>query len=316
MRGAFRVIGLGCAVVLACTVAFPCSVFNFTDSSGTRVGRNLDWLATSSGWIRFMQPTDQGYGAVFFGADNHVWPQGGMNDQGLVLGMAATPYLEITGNPDGLPMGQDFWELLFSTCATVPEVLDFLALYNLGSIAGYMEQGHMLWTDRNGDSAIVEGDVTLNGSGSYQVITNFLHSRPDLGGWPCGRYDTIVQMLDGQGDLSDLYLESVIEAAHGTIWGGYTVWSLLYHPEILQFTVYYRGDFDYGITIDLPSELAAGTQEYLMDELFDPAHRVFADGFESGDTSAWSQTIPAGDVNQAPRRILGIRQITRGSCSR
>jgi hypothetical protein len=66
-----------------------------------------------------------------------------MNDQGLVLGMAATPYLEITGNPDGLPMELDFWELLFSSCATVPEVIDFLAQYNLASIPGYFEQGHM-----------------------------------------------------------------------------------------------------------------------------------------------------------------------------
>jgi len=72
-------------------VASPCSVFNYTWDGTTRVGRNLDWVSSSWGWVRFMQPTEGGYGAMFFGADDDIWPQGGMNDQGLVLGMAATP---------------------------------------------------------------------------------------------------------------------------------------------------------------------------------------------------------------------------------
>jgi len=136
MRRGALLLGTIAAVTLITGPASPCSVFNYTDGSGTRVGRNLDWLPSSSGWVRFMQPTARGFGALFFGADDDVWPQGGMNDQGLVLGMAATPYLQITGNPDGLPMEMDFWELLFSQCATVPAVLAFLSLYNLASIPG------------------------------------------------------------------------------------------------------------------------------------------------------------------------------------
>ena len=79
------------------------------------------------------------------------------------------------------------------------EVLDFLARYDLASIPGYFEQGQMLWTDRFGGSVIVEGDVVIHRSGTYQIITNFLHSRPDLGGWPCPRYQLIEGSLAGQG---------------------------------------------------------------------------------------------------------------------
>jgi len=275
------------ATVLAIQPAFPCSVFNYTWEDSTRVGRNLDWIPSSWGWVRFMQPTDQGHGAMFFGAEDDLWPQGGMNDQGLVLGMAATPYLPIVGNPDGLPMPQDFWELLFSQCATVDDVLAFLSLYNLASIPGYLERGHMLWTDRFGGSVIVEGDVVIHRAGSYQIITNFLHSRPDLGGWPCGRYQLIENSLSGHGAMSDAELIAIVEAAHGTLWGGYTVWSLLYDPNALEVTVFNRGDFTRSVVLSLPDELASGVSGYLLDDLFDPAAPIFEDGFESGDTSAW-----------------------------
>jgi choloylglycine hydrolase len=292
-------------VGLAAQAATPCSVFNYTWAGSTRVGRNLDWIPSSWGWVRFMQPTATGHGAMFFGADDDLWPQGGMNDQGLVLGMAATPYLPIVGNPDGLPMGEDFWELLFAQCTTVDDVLAFLAQYNLASIPGYFERGHMLWTDRFGGSVIVEGDVVLQRSGNHQIITNFLHSRPDLGGWPCARYQLIEASLAGQGAMSDAELIAVVEAAHGTLWGGYTVWSLLYDPHSLLVTVFNRGDFDRSVVLSLPDELARGVRGYLLDDLFDPAGPIFRDGFEGGDTAAWAS--PGASAPFEGRvRVLGL----------
>ncbi len=48
-------------------LAMPCSVFNYTFDGETRVGRNLDWIESSRGWVSFMQPADGGYGTMFFG---------------------------------------------------------------------------------------------------------------------------------------------------------------------------------------------------------------------------------------------------------
>lgn len=281
------VIVVGLLVTAGVQLTAACSVFNYTWDGTTRVGRNLDWIESSWGWVRFIQPTGTTYGMMLFGADDDIWPQGGMNEQGLVLGMAATPYLPITGNPGGLPMGQDFWELLFSQCATVDDVITFLSLYNLASVPGYMEQGHMLWTDRFGGSLIIEGDVVIYGGDLPQIITNFLHSRPDLGGWPCPRYDLIDTALTGQGEMTDRQLIEIIEAAHGTLWGGYTVWSLLYDPHNLEVTVFNRGNFRQRVVFSLPDELAAGTSSYLLDELLDPEAWIFSDDFESGDLSWW-----------------------------
>jgi hypothetical protein len=44
--------------------------------------------------------------------------------------------------------------------------------------------------------------------------------------------------------------------------------------------------------LSLPDELAAGTTVVLLDDLFAAAAAVFSDGFESGDTSAWSTGAP------------------------
>ena len=285
-----------------CGQGLPCSVFNYTWDGETRVGRNLDWIESSWGWVQFVQPTDRGFGAMYFGAGTDIWPQGGMNDQGLVLGMTATPYLEITGNPDGLPMELDFWDLLFSSCATVDDVLVFLAQYDLGSIPGYFERGQMLWTDRFGGSAIVEGDAVHHRTGSYQIITNFLHSHPGLGGWPCPRYNLIDQALAGQGSMSDDELVVIVEATHGTLWGGYTVWSLLYHPNDLTVTVFNRGDFSRAITFDLEAELAAGTTGYDLDELF--AGLIFSDGFESGGLDGWASRRESARTSKSARPMI------------
>jgi hypothetical protein len=183
--------------------------------------------------------------------------------------MTATAYLEIPGDPDKLPMGLNFWELLFSSCANVQDVLDFLDRYDLGSVPGYFEQGQMLWSDASGDSAIVEGSMIYRrGDAAYQIITNFLHSHPELGGFPCPRYVTIEGMLSSGEELSDAYLMDVVEAAHGTAWGGYTVWSLLYDPVALEVALFYQGDFSQKVKIDLAEELALVTPGHDFELLF------------------------------------------------
>lgn len=302
-------------VLLIPEPTLSCSVFNLTLGGETRVGRNLDWIESSWGWVRFLPATTDDYGAMIFGIEEHIWPQGGMNDQGLVLGMTATPYLAIEPAPGKLPMGLDFWELLFSQCADVAEVLAFLDLYDLGSVPGYFEQGQMLWTDRYGNSAIVEGDLIIPRSGDFQVITNFLQSHPELGGWPCARFDLIVNRLTGQVTLDDEYLISVLEEAHGTIWGGYTVYSLYYDPQALRVTIFNRGDFTQRITLDLEQELAAGTLEYDLDALFAWPPTIFSDGFESGDVSAWGPAPIRVSRSSDPeaRRILGRHSFCRGA---
>jgi len=257
------------AMLLAPAPALACSVFNHSGTDTLMVGRNLDWVSSSEGRIGFLPPSCGGYGAIYFYIDDHVWPQGGMNDQGLVLGMTATPHLEITGNPDGEVMSWGFWDDLFCSCATVDDVLEYLARFDLGSIEEYFEQGQMMWTDATGRSVVVEGDVIHEKEGDYQVVTNFLQSAPELGYHPCPRWDLIHEAFEAEAQPDTEYFTQIIDDAHGTLWGGYTVYSLYYEPTELEVTVYNRGDFDCGVTLDLAEELGNGSYEYWLDELFD-----------------------------------------------
>ncbi len=282
-----------CVVGASTTAAASCSVFNHSGTDTLMVGRNLDWVASSEGRIGFLHPTCDGHGAIYFYMDDHVWPQGGMNDQGLVLGMTAAPYLEITGNPDGATMGWDFWDDLFASCATVDDVLAYLAMFDLGSIEDYFEQGQMMWTDVSGRSVIVEGDVVIEKEGDYQVLTNFLQSAPELGYYPCPRFDLINEAFEAETEPDTEYFTSVIEDAHGTLWGGYTVYSLYYEPTELEVTVYNRGDFDCGVTLDLAEELGNGGYEIWLDELFDGD--PCAEGDDDDDSAGDDDDVTEGD---------------------
>jgi len=270
------------AAVCALAISGPaaaCSVFNFDDGV-LRIGRNLDYVDSSRGRIGFLPADGDDHGAVVFYIDDHIWPQGGMNDQGLTLGMTAAPYLEITGNPEGQEMTLSFWEDLWASCADLDDVLAYLAMFDLGSMEGYFEQGQMLWTDASGASAIVEGDEIYIKDGNHPTITNFLHSHPELGYHPCPRYELIEEALTAEVVMTTEYFTDIIEDAHGTLWGGYTVYSLYYEPATLDVTLYYRGDFDHPYQFNLADELAAGTGEIEMDELF------AGDDDDSGDDDA------------------------------
>lgn len=248
----------------------PCSVFNYDDADTLMVGRNLDWVANSVGYARVIPPQDGGFGMILFSVDDHG-TQGGMNDQGLVLGMTATPFLEITNNPDGLDMEPDFWERLMRSCATVDDALDYIGQYDLGSFENYLELGQFIFTDTSGDSALVEGDVIHTKQGNYQIVTNYLQSAPELGYYPCGRYELIEDRLTAGEEITADYFIDIIDDARGSAWGGFTVYSQFYEPRTLELTLYWESGFDNGVLIDLADELEAGEAEYTMEEIMDGA---------------------------------------------
>ena len=65
-----------------------------------------------------------------------------------------------------------------------------------------MERYQVLWVDTTGASVVIEGDDIVFKDGDYQVVTNFIQTHPWLGGYPCWRYDTAVNMLDVMTELS------------------------------------------------------------------------------------------------------------------
>ena len=138
-------------------------------------------------------------------------PQVGMNDQGLFYDCFATPRLIPIDSRDK-PYYYDSSDhyryslesYCLSVCSTINEVLDVYDSYNLEHMGTYQA----FWVDKYGNSIIVEGDDIVYRTGDYQVVTNFYQTHPNLGGYPCWRYETAVNMLENMDELSVEYFST------------------------------------------------------------------------------------------------------------
>lgn len=254
-----------------------CTGFTSSNDTDVIVGSNEDWYDYDF-WIRFLLAEGNVYGRLIF--ENH-WPipsdpdwhcpQAGMNDQGLFYDCFATPPLlpvNSTGKPYYYNINDHYRYSLesycLSVCSTIDEVLDIYDNYNLE----HMERYQVLWVDKTGASIIIEGDDIVFKQGNYQVVTNFIQTRPELGGYPCWRYNTAVNMLENMNELTVEYFSSICNATHQT--GTYpSVYSSVYdlNEEILY--LYYFYNYDNVVVIDLEEELLIGEHVYFLADLFE-----------------------------------------------
>jgi choloylglycine hydrolase len=262
------------------STAIACTGFTYLEDNKVLVGSNEDWYDYDF-WIRFFPVEGNTYGRLII--ENH-WPippdpdwhcpQAGMNDQGLIYDCFATPYLQPVNSspkPDYYNSSDYYRYSLesyaLSVCSTIGEVLNVYDDYDLG----HMERYQAFWVDKNGDSVIIEGDDIIFKQGDYQVVTNFYQTHPELGGFPCWRYNTAVDMLEDMIELSVEYFTSICDATHQT--GAYpSVYSSVYdlNEEILY--LYYFYNYDNVVVLDLEEELLLGEHIYFLADLFDPGN--------------------------------------------
>ena len=188
-----------------------CTVFNASSGDIVLAGRNMDWY-TQENFIAFFPVEEGKFGRVYFGWNEHPsWYQGGMNEKGVMFAYLYAPYLPIRNSLLKPVYRENYGNLMkkcMEECSNLDEVLDVFDDYNLE----FLENCQLITADNNGDSAIIEGDDIILKEGNYQVVTNFLYSHPDLGGHPCWRYDTAVQMLEEMSDLTVEYFTSICDA--------------------------------------------------------------------------------------------------------
>jgi hypothetical protein len=257
--------------------ASACTGFTYSDEEKVLVGSNEDWYDYDF-WIRFLLSENDTYGRLII--ENH-WPippdpnwhcpQVGMNTQGLFYDCFATPSL-IPINSSSKPYyynSSDHYEYslesyCLSVCSSVDEVLDIYDDYNLE----HMENYQVFWVDNAGDSLIIEGDDIIFKKGDYQVVTNFYQTHPELGGYPCWRYNTAVSMLDNMEDFSVEYFTEICNATHQT--GTYpSIFSGVYNLNEEILYLYYFYDYDNVVIIDLNEELILGEHVYFLADLFE-----------------------------------------------
>lgn len=242
--------------------AFSCTIFYVIKNNKILAGNNEDW-SDSYTKMWFYPPENDKHGWVKFGFGSG-FPQGGLNDQGLFWDGTSNTYLEMPLSEankekyDGALM-----QKVIAECANVEEALEIFASY-------YCEdqyKAQYLIGDSIGNSIIIEGDNSLAMNGSYQILTNFYHSNPELGGYPCWRYETANTMLSSEYELTSYFAGSILDATHQD--GKYpTKYSTIYDLKNLQLFLFHEHNFQEFIVIDLISELDKGYRSYNIPDLF------------------------------------------------
>jgi penicillin V acylase-like amidase (Ntn superfamily) len=209
---------------------WACSLFVASaDSDNRQYGRNFDW-EFSPGMLLYTNPTDA-YASVSMVDITYLGYQGeraktlsnlslderaglldapflpfdGMNEHGLVVGMAAVPPGSMRPDPDKPTIGSlGVIRKMLDHARNVNEATKILDSHNIDFTGG--PPIHYLVADASGDAALVEfyqgAMVVLPNSGPWHAATNFLLSSVDgTTGTSCSRYNHINQRMQESGGV-------------------------------------------------------------------------------------------------------------------
>ena len=241
---------------------YSCTIFYLAGDSLILAGNNEDWKDPSP--IMWFFPAEYGkHGWVKFGWGSG-FPQGGINDQGLFWDATAGPYLAMPNAESNkqLYVGP-IMQKVIEECASVSEARTIFSSYYCEDL--YRAQ--YLIGDAGNGAMIVEGDTILQMSGDHMILTNFIHSHPELGGYPCSRYETATEMLEAGGPCTPYLIGAILEATHQE--GKYpTQYSQIYDLKSQSFYLFYYHNYEEFIYIDLNDELNKGKRNYSIPALF------------------------------------------------
>ena len=251
------------------SLLYACTAFMLSDGEKVLVGNNEDYkIPYTRVWFI---PAESGrFGRVYFGYDN--WsPQGGMNDQGLFFDYFAVKKNEVKQSEEKPKFQGPFVDTMMTQCATVDDVLEMLSKYDLEWNPGIQ----MFVVDKNGDSAIFEGDTVVRNSKAYQVVTNFRHSKiADKNkpcrwpAWSCSRYKKAKKMLLESNVPTVAQFREILKATHRNNLIARTLYSNIYDLVGGLVYVYYLHDFDKEIAFNLNDELKKGCHYFDLPSLF------------------------------------------------
>lgn len=267
------------AVVLylcAAACAQACTVFSDSQDGTVLAGRN--WDMTECQPVMWSVPArGTSHGRICFG--RHAGCEDGMNDRGLFVAVAATPAsgsFEPGERPMWCPVALD---LLLAHSGTVDEAVAWWekhrnpainsTIFRKYSILGislgrYVNSGvggHILISDKSGNSVVCEwlkGKLTvIRKTGRYQLATNFLLSKPELGGSPCPRFAAATKILDEAGRPSVATCAETLKATCTEL----TRYSVVYDLARGDIYVYCRSQFEKPKRVHLSEEVQKGAHE-------------------------------------------------------
>jgi hypothetical protein len=283
-----KIVGIFICMLLIGTIiasvnsVYACLGFTASDDDDVLVGCNADWSVDWNVYINFLPAEEGKYGRVvldmwwpWFGDQDWFLPIQGMNDQGLFFDTYMTP--ERPAVYSGLPFfesddpdyyGYALWTYCLAKCSTVYDVLEIINTQYDQFCGNNITYGQWFFADRNGDSVIIEdSEHILFKEGNFQVVTNFLHTKPELGDLMHAyeRYNITNSMLENMTELTVDYFISICDATHLTS----TIFSNAYDLLQEKMYVHYLKDYENRVEFDLNEERAKsmGFTDYMLKPL-------------------------------------------------
>lgn len=244
--------------------ALGCSMFKLTMYGKTMVGNNEDyWNPNSRIW--FEQGKVNEYGAVYVGYDN-FWPQGGMNQAGLVFDGFSMDYLAINDTLGKKNLDANFLQDIMKKCADVDDVKKYFNQYNLKGL----ERSMFLFIDKTGKYLVVEGDSLITGNNQSYVLSNFYPSQikeENEIGIPI--YHKGKKLLERQKDTSISFCSSVMDTMHQERnWGAGTMYTTIYDLNEGTIYLYFFRDYTHVVKLNLNQELKKMDYSLVIPDLF------------------------------------------------
>lgn len=264
-------------LVVAERAGQACTAFCAVGNGMVLVGNNEDFTNPRTK-IWFVPAQSGRYGRMYVGFDD-LYPQGGMNDQGLWFDQFLVPPVR-AAEPE-LPRFQgNLIDEAMATCATVDDVVRLFERYN----RSFLTETIVMFADASGRAVAIDPAAIVRGTGSRFVQTNFHQSRPDAE--PDARFSTASRLLEEAGDdISPDLFRGILHATHQT--GGVeTLYSNIYELRARTMTLYYFHDFEHAVTFRLDDELRKGERVLDIASLF-PAN-------QEAEAFATSRPAPTG----------------------
>jgi hypothetical protein len=244
--------------------AITCTIFSTKLEDGTILaGNNEDYMYSISNYMVVTAPSEDSYGRICFYNSSYI--QGGMNEHGLFYDGASCPYTEVPYDSNKEQLNYNLGDVVLAKCTSVEEVEKFFDNYNIPN--GFCD--HLLFTDSTGASAVFEwmgGKLHIIRKGNdekYQVVTNYWFTDPSLGGYPCDRYNTAVDLLQKQSPSIELCATILNDTKQN--WGeGGTLYSNIYNLSSKEIYVFSKGTMNTASKIDMKKHfksMEAGTQK-------------------------------------------------------
>lgn len=231
-------------LTLAATSSRACTGVFAHDDTRVLFGNNEDWTDP----VTYIW-TESGAGAydrVCLGFGN-FFAQGCINERGLCYDGFATVYNPVTPDPKLPDLPGNYLDIMMSSFSTVTEVAEYLLAHNRTGMASYQ----IFFADSTGNSLIAEGDslvwnaMIVEGDSlvwverDWQACTNFYQTEPEIGGWPCWRYQTATAMLESMDQLDQDYFRDILDACHQ----GLTQYSNIFDLRQKTLRIFHQGDF-------------------------------------------------------------------------